>query len=74
MPSQSPRADEDRQEEQSSLDFTSVVATLGSLNELLEAPSESRKIRGFRTALEDDEQPVSLYKIPIGGASADIDD
>ena len=43
------------EEEQPLLDFVSVVATLQSLNELLEAPSESRKIRGFRAALEDDD-------------------
>ena len=38
--------------------FVSVVATLQSLNELPEAPSESHKIRGFRAALDDDEQPA----------------
>ena len=66
------RADEDCQEEQSSLDFVSVVAILRSLNELPEAPSESRKIHGFRAALEDDEQPTSSYWLPVAGASADI--
>ena len=49
-----------------------MVATLRSLNELPEAPSESRKIRGFRAALEDDDQPASSYRLPVGGASADI--
>ena len=49
----------------------SVMATLRSLNELLEAPSESRKIRGFRAALEDDDQPTSSYRLLVGGASAD---
>ena len=39
--------EEDRQEEQYSLDSVSVMATLWSQNELPEAPSESRKIRGF---------------------------
>ena len=65
-------ADEDLQEEQSSLDFVSVVATLRSLNELLEAPSESHKTRGFCAALEDDDQSASSYRLPVGGASADI--
>ena len=37
-PSQSRLAAKDRQEEQSSLDFVSVVTTLGSLNGLLDAP------------------------------------
>ena len=64
--------DEDRQEDQSSLDFLLVVATLHSLNELLEAPSESRKIHGFRTAFEDDKQPVLSYRLPVDGTSADI--
>ena len=43
-----------------------------SLNELLEAPSESHKILGFRGALEDDDQPASSYHLPIGRGSADI--
>ena len=55
------RADEDRQEEQSSLHFVSMVATLQSLNELPEAPSESCKIRGFCAAFEDDDQPASWW-------------
>ena len=42
--SRSWHADEDHQEEQSSLDFVSVVAHVWSFNELLEAPSENRKI------------------------------
>ena len=42
--------DEGRQEEQSSLDFVSVVVTLHFLNELPEAPSESCKILGFHAA------------------------
>ena len=46
-------ADEDHQEEQSSLDFISLVATLRSLNELPEASSESRKICGFHAELDD---------------------
>ena len=70
--SPSRRADEDRQEEQSSLDFVSVVATLWSLDELPEAPLESRKIHGFRAALEDDDQSASSYCLPVGGASGDI--
>ena len=64
--------DEDRQEEQSSLDFVSVVATLWSLNELPEAPSESCNIRGSRAALKEDDQPASLYHLPVGSASGDI--
>ena len=48
------------------------MATLRSLNELLEAPSESRKIRVFCAALEDDYQPASLYCLPVGGALGDI--
>ena len=54
------------------LDFVSVVATLQFLNELLEAPSESCKIRDFRAASEDDGQPASSYCLAIGGASGDI--
>ena len=54
------------------MDFVSVVAILGSLNEFLEAPSESRKIRGFRAAMEDDNQPASSYRLPAGGVSGDI--
>ena len=64
--------DKDRQEEQSSVDFVLVVANLRSLNELPEAPSESCKIRGFRAVLEDDDLLTSLYRLPVGGASADI--
>ena len=71
LPSQSQRADEGRQEEQSLLDLASVVTTLRSLNELPEAPLESRKIRDFRAAMEDDDQPALLYKMPVGGASAE---
>ena len=62
------RTDEDRQEEQSLLDFVSVMVTLQSLNKLSEAPSESRKTHGFRVALEDDNQPASSYRLPVGGA------
>ena len=61
------RADEDRQDERSSLDFVSVVATLRSLNELPEASSESHKIRGYHVALEDDDQPASSYHLPVWG-------
>ena len=43
-----------------------------ALNELLEAALESHKIRGFRATVEDDDQPTSSYKMPIGGAFADI--
>ena len=50
--------DEDHQEEQFSLYFISVVVTLQSPNELPEAPSESRKIFCFWTALEEDEHPT----------------
>ena len=64
--------DEDRQEEQSSLDFISVVAHIWSLNKLPEALSENQKICGFRAALEEDDQPASSYRLPVGGASADI--
>ena len=52
----------------------SVITTLRSLSELLEAPLESCKIHGFCAAVEDDDQPASSYKMPVGGASADIDD
>ena len=45
---------------------------LWSLNELPEASLESRKIRGFRVALEDNDQPASSYCLPVGGASGDI--
>ena len=68
----SQRTDEDRQEEKSLLDFVSVVAMLQSLNELPEAPSESRKIRGIRAALEDDDQRTSSYRLPFGWTSGDI--
>ena len=64
--------DEDRQEEQSSLDFVVVVATLRSQNELSEAPSGSRKICGFCAALEDDDQSASLCHLPVGSALGDI--
>ena len=73
-PTQSRRADEDHQEEQSSLDFVAVVASLHSLNGLSEAPSESYKICGFRAALEEDDQLAASYKLPIEDASVDIDD
>ena len=63
---------EDHQEEQSLLDFVSVVATLQSLNELPEAPSESRNICGFCAALENDDQPASSYRLLVGRASGDI--
>ena len=43
-----------------------------SLNEPLEAPSDSHKIRGFCAALEDDDQPPCLYHLLVGGASGDI--
>ena len=46
--------------------------TLRPLNELSEAPSESGKICGLQEALEDDEQPASSYKMPVGGALADV--
>ena len=46
-----------------------MVATLQSLNELLEAPSESCKIRGFPAALEDDDQLASSYCLPVGSLS-----
>ena len=72
LPSQSRHADEECQEEQSLLDFRSVVTNLRSLNKLQEAPLESRKICGFHTAVEDNSQLASSYKMPIGGASVDI--
>ena len=74
FPSQPRQADEDRQEEQSLLDFLSVVASLCSLNGLPKASSESHKIRGFRAALEDDDQPAASYKLLIEDASVDIND
>ena len=53
------------------------MATLRSLSELQETPSESLKISGFCAALEDDDQPASSYNLPVSGASggvaADID-
>ena len=54
------------------MDFVSVVATLRSLNELPEAPSENCKIRSFRAALVDDNQPTSSHRLSVGGALADI--
>ena len=71
-PSQSQRADEDRQEEQSTIDFVSVVSHLRSLTGLPEAPSEGRKIRGFIAALEDNDQPAASYRLPVVGEFADI--
>ena len=59
--------DEDRQGEQSSLDFVTAVAMLRSLNELPEDPSGSCKICGFCVASEDDDQPASSYRLPVGG-------
>ena len=47
-------------------------ATLRSQNELPGAPSENRKIRGFRAALEGDEQSALSYRVLDGGALADI--
>ena len=67
--SPSRRADEDRQEQQSLLDFVLVVATLQSLNELPEAPSENHKISGSLAALEDNDQSASSYRLPVGFAS-----
>ena len=64
--------EKDLQEEQSSLDFVSVVTNLRSLNELPEALPESHKIRSFHAAVELDDQPAFSYKMPIGGASVDI--
>ena len=61
-------ANKERHEEQSSLDFVSVVATLRSLSELPGTPSESCKIHGFHAAVEDDEQRASSYYLPVGGA------
>ena len=67
------RFDKDCQEEQSSIDFVPVVAQLCSLGGLPEALSEEHKICGFVAALEDDDlHAASSYKLPIGGASADI--
>ena len=66
------REDKDRQEEHSLLDFVLVAATLHSLNEPLEAPSESHKVCGFSAALEGDNQSALLYRLPVGGASEDI--
>ena len=48
------------------------MTNLHSLNGLLEDLSDSRKIRGFHLALEDDTQPSASYKLPIGDASANI--
>ena len=59
-PSQSRRVDDDRQEEQFSIDFVSV-SHLCFLAWLPEAPSEGRKIHGFMAALEDDDQPAASY-------------
>ena len=59
-------------EDQSLLNVVSLVATSHSLNELPEAPPKSRKIRGFKSPLKDDDQPTSSYRLPVGGASADI--
>ena len=70
--SPSRRADEGHHEEQSLMDFVSVMATLRSLNGLMETSSENHKIRGFWAALEDDEQPASSYRLPVGDASSDI--
>ena len=49
-----------------------MVATLQSLNDLLEVSSESRKICGVCAALEDDNQPASSYHLLVGGALGDI--
>ena len=63
--------DEGRQEEQSS-EFVSVITQMRLASSLPEAPSEGRKIYGFRVGLDGDEQPVSSYRLPIGDVSADI--
>ena len=63
--------DEDHQEEQSSLDFVSIMVTLQSLNDLpgsFREPQDSR----IQATLEDDEQPALSYRMPVGCASADI--
>ena len=65
------QVNEDHQKEQF-LDFLSVVATTQSLNELPEALSESHKICGFHSALEDNDRPASFYCLLIGGVPADI--
>ena len=56
------------------MNFVSVVAMMQSLNELPEAPSESRKIHEFHATSEDDNQPASSYRLPVGWVSADIND
>ena len=66
------RANKDRQEEQSSLDFVDVVVHMWSVNDLLEAPSENHKILGFRAMLDDDDQLALSYCLPVCGESADI--
>ena len=72
-PSQSRKVNEGRQEEQSSIDFVSVMAQLRSLGGLPEALSEGDKRRGFMAAVEDDNLPAaSSNKVPISGAPADI--
>ena len=66
------RADEDRQEEQLLLEFVNVIVQMKSESRLPEAPLEGCKIHGFCEGLDDDEQPESSYRLPIGDASADI--
>ena len=70
--SPSHHADMDRQEEQPLLEFGNVFTQMQSVNRLLEALSEGRKIHGFHAGFDDNEQPASSYWLPIRNASADI--
>ena len=70
--SPSHRAGEDRQEEQSLLEFMNVISQMQSESRLPEVPLEGRKILGFHVGLDNDEQLASSYRLPIGDAAADI--
>ena len=68
------RADEDHQEEHSSLELMDGIAQMCFESSLPAAPSEGCKIRSFRTGLDAEEQSSSSYRLSIGDASADIVD
>ena len=61
----------DRQEGHYSADIVELVSQIRNIFGH-SAPSESRKIRGFRTSLDSEDHPYSNYRLPVGDASLDI--
>ena len=62
----------DRQEEHASANIVDVVGWIRYYGSLPHAPSESCKIRGFKAALDVDDQPSCSYLLPMGDSSSDI--